>query len=129
MSNATIAEEIKKAMGAHGAWKLRIRTAISTGNSDASPASAKNDVGCAFGKWLSGPSIDAVTRQGMAYKVVRRLHAEFHECAGRVLALALDAKKREALDLLEGEYSLRSEKLLRALTKWRGEVMQAGAGR
>jgi hypothetical protein len=34
-------------------------------------------------------------------------------------------QKDNAMALLEGEYTERSEKLLRALTKWRGEVMRA----
>jgi hypothetical protein len=115
-------EEMKKAMGAHGAWKLRLRTAISVGKSDAAPSQVKCDNLCEFGKWLYGPSLDTETRSGMPYQVVRRLHAEFHECAGRVLELALRDQKSEALTLLEGEYTERSDTLVRALTKWRREI-------
>jgi Chemoreceptor zinc-binding domain len=122
MSNALMLEEMKKAMGAHGAWKLRLRTAISVGKSDADPSQVKCDNLCEFGKWLYGQSLDAETKRGMPYHVVRRLHAEFHECAGRVLDLALRGQKSEALTLLDGEYTQRSEKLVLALTKWRREI-------
>ena len=53
------------------------------------------------------------------------MHAEFHQCAGDVLAMAIADQKDKALALLEGEYTERSEKLVRALTKWRGEVTAA----
>jgi hypothetical protein len=125
MSNAVMAEEIKKAMGAHGAWKLRLKTAVAVGRSDLSPATVRCDDLCEFGKWIYSPSIDAATKQGMPYKVVRRLHGEFHECASRVLTCALAGKKQEANSLLDGEFTERSDKLLRALTKWRGEITSA----
>lgn len=129
MSNPQMLEEIKKALGAHGAWKLKLRTAISAGNSDAEPGAVACDNLCEFGKWLYGPTLDDETRAGMPYHVVRRLHAEFHTCASKVLTLALDGKTEAAMELLEGEYTQRSDKLVRALTKWRGEVMLGVAPR
>jgi hypothetical protein len=125
MPGDNISEEIKKAMGAHGAWRLRLRTAIAVGRSDTTPAKVKCDNLCEFGQWLYGSTLDSRTRSGMPYQVVRRLHGEFHECASRVLGLAVAGQKDNAMALLEGEYTERSDKLLRALTKWRGEVMHA----
>ncbi len=61
----------------------------------------------------------------MPCKVVRRLHAEFHQCAGDVLTMAIAVQREQALALLEGEYTERSHKLVRALTKGRGEVTAA----
>ena len=81
------------------------------------PRNASCDNLCEFGRWLYGPSLDLATRSGIPYNVVRRLHAEFHDCAGRVLALALEGKATEAAALLEGEYTARSDKLVVALTK------------
>ncbi len=122
MPNETMLDAIKKAMGAHGAWKLKLRTAINVGRSEITPAKAACDDQCEFGKWLYGSTIDRETRSGMPYQVVRRLHAEFHGCAGKVLSLALSQRKTEAAALLEGEFTERSAKLVRALTKWRGEI-------
>lgn len=51
------------------------------------------------------------------------MHAEFHECAARVLELALKGNAREAQALLDGEFKERSEKVVRALNKWKGELL------
>jgi hypothetical protein len=124
-SKAELEAAIRTAIGAHGAWKLKLKTTVSTGRSDSTPEIVRRDDQCEFGKWLHGQGVDSATRAGMPYQVVRRLHAEFHQCAGRVLALGLDGKKSEASQLLEGEYTARSEKLVTALSKWRGELQSA----
>jgi len=125
MSANQIIPEINKALQAHGAWKLRLRTVISCGKSDFHPRDVKCDNLCEFGKWLYGPTLDAQVRAGMPYKVIKRLHAEFHECASKVLSLALNGQIQEANELMEGEYSERSEKLARALSKWKRELTQS----
>lgn len=116
-------EEIRAAIGAHGAWKMKLKAAIATGKTDLQPGVVKCDDQCALGKWLHGSSIDPQTRLGMPYKVNKRVHAEFHECAGRVVDLILSGKREDATNLLEGEFTERSEKVVRALSKWRGELM------
>lgn len=124
MSKQKIVSEINNALGAHGAWKLKLKTAVQLGHSTVSPTQIACDKSCAFGTWLHGTSIDTPTRSGMPYQVVRRLHAEFHECASRVASLANSGQKEAAALLLDGEYKQRSEKLSRALTKWKGELAQ-----
>ena len=125
MSEEQIMSEIKKAIGAHGAWKLKLRTAISLGTSEAKPSDVKCDDLCEFGKWLYGPTIGSDVKVGVPYQVVKRLHAEFHICASKVLELALAGRKQEADALFQVEYDERSQKLIRALMKWRGEVFRA----
>jgi len=115
-------QEINNAIGAHGAWKLRLRTAISRGTSDVSPEHVRCDDRCDFGKWIHGPSIDAQTRAGKPYEVVRRLHRDFHQTAANVLEHALSQNKAQAEQIMQGEFTERSEKLVRALTKWKGEL-------
>ena len=127
VSNQAIIEEIKKAIGAHGKWKLKLLTAINHGSSEHNPSTVRVDNLCEFGKWLYGPTISDLTKQGKPYEVIKRLHAEFHRCAGSVLELALAGKKAEARELLEGEYNQRSQILVKALTKWRGELQQSRA--
>ena len=122
MTNVEMRGQIDRALGAHGAWKLRLKTAIRTGRIDARPADVACDNLCEFGKWLHGPQIDQQTRSGMPYQVVRRLHAEFHRCAGQTLKEAAAGNKELAQNLLEGEFTQRSETLGRALAKWRREV-------
>ena len=125
MSNRIYIEEIKAGIGAHGAWKLKLRTAMTTGNTDLKPDVVRCDDQCALGKWLHGSTIDAQTRLGMPYKVNKRVHAEFHECAARVVELILAGQTAKAEALLEGEFTERSEKVVRALTKWRGELLSS----
>ena len=122
MSNYQTVEQINKAIGAHGAWKMRLSVAINTGQFDTDARTASCDDKCAFGQWIHGSQIDAATRSGMPYQVIRRLHADFHRSAGAVLSHALTGQKAEARSLLQGEYAERSEKLTRALNKWKREL-------
>jgi len=120
--NAEMIEQITNAIGAHGAWKLKLRLAMSSGKSEIDPDRACVDNKCPFGKWIHGTSIDAATQAGLPYKVVRRLHAEFHESASNVLRHAINARPAAAEKLFEGEFAERSDKLVRALAKWKGEL-------
>ncbi|MBB6123521.1 CZB domain-containing protein [Sphingobium subterraneum] len=122
MSNEAMVKEIVGAIGAHGAWKLKLRVAITRGESDVLPEKVKCDDRCPFGRWIHGPTIDAETKAGMPYQVVRRLHREFHETAASVLDLAIRSRKEQADALFAGEFTQRSEKLVRALSKWKGEL-------
>ena len=117
-----LSSEITNAIGAHGTWKLRLKTAIASGAADLSASKASSDCECAFGKWLHGPDIDMQTRSGMPYRVVLRLHREFHHAAGQVVAAVERGNRQLAQNLMDGEFTPRSEKLVRALTKWKGEV-------
>ena len=123
--STTFIKEINDAIGAHGAWKLKLRTAISVGKSDVEPATVRCDDRCAFGLWLNGPTIDGHTRSGKPYQVIHRLHAEFHQAAATVLESALAGRKEHATQILDGEFRERSEKLVRALTKWKGELQNS----
>ncbi|MCB2014867.1 MAG: CZB domain-containing protein [Sphingobium sp.] len=121
--NAEMIDQINNAIGAHGAWKLKLRIAMSSGSSEIDPDRACVDNKCPFGKWIHGDSIDVTTRQGKPYQVVRRLHAEFHESAANVLRHAITNRKTEAEQLFQGEFAERSDKLVRALAKWKGELL------
>lgn len=123
MNSKVMLTEINNAIGAHGAWKLKLRTAIDRKSSDASPDNVKCDDQCAFGKWLYGPLMSAEIKDGMPYMVVLRLHAEFHECAAGVLEDALGGKSVRAKATFDGEFKARSQTLVQALNKWKNEIM------
>lgn len=127
MRTPLMIKEINDAIGAHGMWKMRLRTAIAAGVGDISSADAGCDDKCAFGKWIHGPSIDTATRAGMPYQVIRRLHAEFHQTAGQILARVERGDRKGATDLFDSEYTARSEKLVRGLTKWKSELQSSTA--
>ena len=127
MSNDGMREAIRDALGAHGAWKLRLKTAAVTGRGDITSDHARCDDRCAFGRWLYSDTLSAGQRADKPYQVVRRLHAEFHETAADVLAAAEHGDKQKAQTILGSEFEFRSEILKRALVKWLGELSQAEA--
>ena len=122
MALENLNEQIKDAIGSHGMWTLRLKTAIKVGKSDMEPEVARCDDKCDFGKWLHSDEIDETVRSGAPYRVISRLHSEFHECAADVLDLATSGKPDQATALLEGDFSNQSQKLVRGLRKWKGEV-------
>ena len=123
MSNQALVSQINDAIGAHGMWKLRLRTSVQTGKSDITPEVAGCDDACTFGKWLKHSPIEPAVKSGVPYQVVSRLHADFHRAAGNVLADALTGRPKEAEATLQGEFTERSEKLVKALTKWKRELI------
>lgn len=120
--SGNLTTQINNAIGAHGAWKLRLRTSIRTGRCDVSVGDASRSDLCEFGRWLEGHEIAPAVKSGIPYQVVRRLHAEFHHSAGQVLGSALANRKDEAEAGMAGDFAEKSDKLVRALTKWKHEV-------
>jgi hypothetical protein len=127
MNNQAMIGEIVNAIGAHGAWKLKLRVAINRGESDVPPEKVCRDDRCPFGRWIHGTTIDPQIKAGLPYQVVRRLHAEFHQSASQVLGLAVQQKRAQAEAMYADEFTQRSEKLVRALTKWKGELSRTFA--
>lgn len=125
MPNPHLSDTIHTAIGLHGIWITRLKTAITTGISNVTPEIAARDDCCDFGKWLYDSAIDASVRESAAYKVITRLHQEFHQSAASILTLALNGKGGEASALLTEDFTPRSEKLVRGLTKWRNETRDA----
>ena len=115
-------DEIGKAIGAHGVWKMRLKTAIDTGKADAQATDVAKDNACAFGQWLYGPSIPAAVRASLDYQSVRKLHADFHKCASKVIECVGHGDKSKANALLEGEYHKVSSELSSAMMKWKASV-------
>lgn len=122
MNKNTLDQALRDAADAHVAWKRRLDDAVATGKHDLQVADVRRDDNCAFGKFLYSDDIDAETRQGKPYQVIRRLHAEFHETAANVLHLVALSRREEASQVMTDEYKLRSEKLMRGLFKWRDEL-------
>jgi len=122
MSDHNMRDAIREAIGAHGTWKLRLKTAVLTGRGELSAREARCDDRCAFGRWLHSDQIDDATRQGKPYRVIRRLHAEFHDAAGQVLAATEQGDSEAAAAILQGPFTERSDTLKVALTKWLGEI-------
>lgn len=114
------AREINKAMAAHGVWKVRLREAIESGQSEYQPQVVARDRECEFGKWLH--SIPAGERPPEFWNKVQELHVCFHQEAGRILSLALSGEQEEALSLvgdLRGRFVTTSIELTNMLQAWK----------
>lgn len=111
-------EQISAAMGVHGMWKTRIRSAAQTGISEWKPDFVDSCHNCDFGKWL-----DSFPEAGKheQYRKVYSLHAEFHKEAARVLSIALSGKKEEAEKsiALGSGYEKLTSSLTKAMMEWR----------
>jgi chemoreceptor zinc-binding protein len=118
MAQNLLRDEIKKAIGAHGAWKQRLRTAVDTGKSEFKPDLVGRDDQCDFGRWLYGPS--AAAAKGKDYDTCRQLHADFHRQAADVLRLALAGQKEKAMQAIgeDSKYAGVSGKLTMAMMSW-----------
>ncbi len=83
---------LRNAMDAHAKWRLK--TAVATRRSDITPEHAACDDRRDFGKWLHDPHLDRDIRDSDPCRVIRRLHAEFHQTASEALESALNGQKR-----------------------------------
>lgn len=114
-------EEIKKAIGAHGMWKTRLRSAVDTGMSEFTVEKVKADNNCDFGKWLHGlPDNEKKTGN---WAKIRDLHAKFHVEAAKILDSALTGKKDAAAKGLDvtSDFSKLSASLTTAMVNWEKE--------
>ncbi|MGB0660477.1 MAG: CZB domain-containing protein [Mangrovicoccus sp.] len=125
MADAAAIEAITRAIGAHVAWRNKLIQAIKTGFFEGEVESIRVDDNCAFGKWLQSRAISSDMKQGKPYEVVSRLHREFHQIAAQILVHVQQKDQAKAADLMNSEFNRKSETLIRALNKWKGELEAA----
>jgi methyl-accepting chemotaxis protein len=116
--------EIENAIGTHGLFKLRLRSAIASGRLEGSVATLGSHLNCPFGKWMTSPTVAPTTRASSQYAKVDLLHARFHLAAAKVAALATAGRAEEAKAALEpaGEFALASADFMAALQEWKGNI-------
>jgi chemoreceptor zinc-binding protein len=116
----SLADEIKKAIGAHGTWKWRLKVAIDVGDIDVQISTILADNECSLGKWLYGPTIPEKEKKSSHYQKVREAHAVFHEQAARVVELAMSDNKAGAMKMLEvnGAFTMASAAFTTAMIAW-----------
>lgn len=124
-----MAEEIDKALLAHGEWKKRLALVIEKGDRALSPEVLAKDDQCEFGKWLYLEIAPEVRAQSI-YEKARKLHADFHVEAGRVLILALSGRRLEAMEAIEttSDFTRLSGALAFTLSQWRFKLAKAHSG-
>lgn len=113
-----ILEQIDKAIGAHGAWKVKLRQNID-GTLSLNPAEVSVDNRCDFGKWLY--SLTGGQTFGPHYKEVLTMHAAFHKAAADVVMKVQKGDKAgaEASIGLNGDYASASSKLTAKMMEWK----------
>jgi hypothetical protein len=102
----------------HMRWKSRLESYINgNGKEDLRVDMVCRDDECDLGKWIYG-------RGGERYAGIdtfgemKTQHAQFHACAGKVLAVARLGQKEEALRMLQqGDYVRASERVKMSLAK------------
>jgi len=117
----TNVDAIQKAIEAHTGWKARLRTAVSGGVFEVPAATVKLDNQCEFGRWLYGTEIASADKQTEHYRTAKRLHAQFHLEAAKVVEWATSGQKQKAEEALglEGGYTKISRELTQEMIKWR----------
>ena len=115
--------DIEQAIQAHAQWMSHLRQAVLDALSGIDVQGIRSDSHCEFGKWLHGPGLSADDRLTDHYLEVRRLHAEFHELAGRIVELAAAGQVAEAYTLLYGEYIALSGRLILAMRAWQASLL------
>ncbi|MFN3347495.1 CZB domain-containing protein [Pseudorhodoplanes sp.] len=111
---------LDKAIAAHATWKRRLKTAAETGQSDVNPQTVAVDNQCEFGKWLYSATISP-SDKGTDFDTVKKLHAQFHQCAAQTLSKALRRDKAgyESDMSLTGSFTSASAKLTEAMMAWK----------
>lgn len=119
-----IQEQLTQAIGAHGMWKARLRSAIDSGSSEFLPTNVRKDNLCDFGKFLY-EKMSPIDRKHPRYETVRALHARFHVEAAAILELAMQGRKADAekrLSDMRGEYVSVSASLTSEMMGWKAET-------
>ena len=114
MTDSDFAKGIIAAIGAHGAWKLRLKSAVASGRADITVEQARRDDCCDLGRMLHGQLSPAQKANPTVGRVVD-LHKQFHQAAGDALAQALGGQAAQANRIIDGLFDQRSEALKSAL--------------
>ena len=117
--------EIYAAITAHAQWKHHIWEAIEEGTSEFEVSVVQRDDQCQFGKWLH-KDVESEERESSQYQIIKQVHAEFHGEAARVLDLALQGHKDEALLAMseDGQFLKLSAALISAMMKGRDSLSE-----
>ena len=122
MSHPMLARELREAIGKHGAWKLKLKTSVTIGKAMVPSKEAECCDCCDFGRWLAAPEQVQDLGQTVQYRVINRLHREFHQCAARVIKAIEDGDTVKAARILDTEFVPQSDHLVRGISKWASEA-------
>lgn len=107
---------------AHSRWKIHLKQSIYTGESEYSVSEIADDHLCELGQWLNSLSSKSLAD----YNEMVDMHQAFHKEAARILELALQGNKEEALAGLaaEGHFDQLATKLIHKLGNIKRQLEQ-----
>lgn len=109
--------DMKVALDAHAAWKTRLESQIrGDAGESLNVATVAADGNCALGQWIHGEG----KRQFADYPEygqLRKVHAEFHLCAGDILSHAHDGNAAAAEQALKKDFRHHSDAVQLALVR------------
>jgi len=112
--------ELNKAIKNHSIWKIRLKDAVDSGESEFTPTQVRANHLCESGQWLR--SLPPAEKALDEYKTIQMLHEKFHAEAANVLQLALGGQKEKAhaaLTDLKSDFVYTSAQLINALADWK----------
>lgn len=123
-------DEIQLAIQAHAMWKINLLKVIEAGESSLDPVDVHRDDLCTFGQWLFGDTIPESAKAMTEYGVCVQLHKDFHELTSSILRLALDGRRKDALDALSEPslYCELSATLIQYMKLWQARWAQSLLG-
>ncbi|MBI5900096.1 MAG: CZB domain-containing protein [Rhodocyclales bacterium] len=116
--------DMKAALEAHAAWKTRLEAQIrGDAGETLSVATVAADGNCALGKWIHG---EAAQRFGdyPEFAQLRKVHADFHLCAGGILSQVHDGDMVAAGEALKRDLRHHSDAVQLALVRLYAKDME-----
>ncbi len=114
-------EVLDKGFIAHANVKNRLKKIIS-GKEQAEPESVRADNKCIVGEWIYGPGQTHSSSE--EYKLLKDIHAKFHEEAYQALMLHQNGKVSEAMHYVNsGPFEQKSKEIKTALHNMKKAVM------
>lgn len=108
--------DLNDAVLAHTKWKIRLKSFISgKGEEVLKPDQVAKDNLCELGKWIHGEGARLADHD--EYQRLKQVHASFHQCAGRIVAMACNGKPADAEKMLapDGEFTKLSMSVVNAI--------------
>lgn len=109
--------DMRSALDAHAAWKNRLEAQIrGDAGETLSVAAVAADNNCALGKWIHGDGRDQFGAYP-EYAQLRKVHVDFHLCAGGILSDAHDGNTVAADGALRKDFRHHSDAVQLALVR------------
>jgi hypothetical protein len=112
--------DFERAIARHLEWAGRFRDAIASRDLTEAIENCAYDDLCEFGIWLY--SLDEDVKFTPGYRAVKDLHYQFHLAASLVVAQMRARHFEAARQMVAGDFTEVSDRLVAAIRAWRGEV-------